>query len=136
MKASCLRLNLVENFFVSFDTDDQSNFNVPITSFELDNMLSLYNSSTNLKDLDSLLLSVVFFRTLFWIMGVDKLFTSSTSLWPDRFDKVKSDTQLFTIRHIQGINIFTKTTSLFATAPYGMTTQCRFFTSYHTLSTI
>ena len=25
MKASCLRLKLVENFFVSFDTDDQSN---------------------------------------------------------------------------------------------------------------
>ena len=31
MKASCLRLKLVENFFVNFNTENQSNFNVSNT---------------------------------------------------------------------------------------------------------
>ena len=31
MKAPCLRLKLPENFFVSFNTDDQSNLNVSNT---------------------------------------------------------------------------------------------------------
>ena len=46
MKASCLRLKLVElNFFASFTTDDQSTFNVSNTSkssrwtFAIDNNL-------------------------------------------------------------------------------------------------